>query len=159
MDTPSKHVFDVLSEKGVTELHHANSIATACQLVRNKSLMSRGTVERLGLTQTPQASDKIDRRYSVWFDVFLDSVDIHERARRANVYGPVLLVFDIALIDRNHTGRIWVTKLNPTKWEGKPDEDRWFQGKDDLKENFIKGQFDQMIVLRHCGGAIPSRKN
>ncbi len=117
--------------------------------------MSRGTVERLGLTQTPQDSDDIDQRYSVWFDVFLDSVDIHERASRANVYGPVLLVFDIAIIDRNRTGRIWVTKLNPTKWARKPDEDRWFQGKNDLEENFRKGQFDQMIVLRHCGGAIP----
>ncbi|MQP76255.1 hypothetical protein CQ393_10155 [Stenotrophomonas sp. MYb238] len=152
---PSKHVFEALSDKGVTELHHANSVATACQFLRSRALMSRGTVERSGLTQTPQSSDDADRRYSIWFDVFLDSVDIHARASRANAYGPVLFVFDLALIDRNKTGRIWVTKLNPTKWVGEPDEERWFQGKEDLEGNFVKGQFDQMIVLRHCGGSIP----
>jgi hypothetical protein len=155
VDIPSKHVFDALSAEGVTKLHHANSVATACQFLRQKQLMSRGIVERMGMTQTPQDSDDVDRRYSVWFDVFLDSVDIHQRASRANVYGPVLFVFELTLIDRNRTGRIWVTKMNPTKWAGKTDDQRWFQGKEDLQENFVRGTFDQMIVLRHCGGAIP----
>ena len=155
MDIPSKNVFEALCGKGVTELHHANSIATACQFLRSKSLMSRGTVERSGLSQTTQASDEADKRYSIWFDVFLDSVDIHARASRANAYGPVLFVFDVALIDRNQTGRIWVTKLNPTKWARKSDDERWFQGKEDLEENYERGRFDQMIVLRHCGGSIP----
>lgn len=155
MDIPSAHVFQVLSSKGVTELHHANSIATACQFIRSRSLLSRGVAERLGVSQTGQASDDADRRYSIWFDVFLDSVDIHDRARRANAYGPVLFVFDINLINKNSTGRIWVTKLNPTKWAGKSAEQRWFQGKLDLRENFVRGRFDQMIVLRHCGGSIP----
>ncbi|MCW0386022.1 hypothetical protein NB722_000561 [Xanthomonas sacchari] len=155
MDIPSQHVFSALSAKGVTELHHANSIATACQFLRSKSLMSRGTVERMGLTQTAQTSDEADRRYSIWFDVFLDSVDIHARASRANAYGPALFVFDLALIDRNKTGRIWISKENPTKWAGKPDEERWFQGKEELDSDFVKGRFDQMIVLRHCGGSLP----
>lgn len=159
MDIPSAHVFEVLSEKGVTELHHANSVATACQFIRSKSLLSRGSVDRLGLTQTPQKTDDADRRYSIWFDVFLDSVDIHRRASRANAYGPVLFVFDINIINKNGTGRIWVTKCNPTKWSRKADEERWFQGKDDLSENFVKGRFDQMIVLRHCGGELPFGKH
>lgn len=158
MHIPSAHVFEVLSEKEVTHLHHANSVATACQFIRSRSLLSRGNVERLGLSQTPQESDKADRRYSIWFDVFVDSVDIHSRASCANVYGPVLFVFDINIINNNGTGRIWVTKENPTKWEGKPDKDRWFQGKKDLQENFAKGRFDQMIVLRHCGGELPFGK-
>lgn len=159
MDIPSAHVFEALSEKGVTQLHHANSVATACQFIRSCSLLSRGNVERLGLAQTPQESDKADRRYSIWFDVFFDSVDIHNRASRANVYGPVLFVFDINIINKNGTGRIWVTQKNPTKWEGKPDKDRWFQGKKDIDENFVKGRFDQMIVLRHCGGELPFGKH
>ena len=159
MHIPSSHVFDALSEKGVTELHHANSVATACQFIRAGSLLSRGTVERLGVVQTSQASDEVDRRYSIWFDVFLDSVDIHKRASRANVYGPVLFVFDIDIINANGTGRIWVTKLNPTKWAGKQDSQRWFQNKNDLEQNFVKGRFDQMLVLRHCGGALPFGKH
>jgi len=155
MDIPSKHVYEALHEEGIEEIHHANSVITACQFLRAKSLMSRGTVERLGITQTPQKSDDIDKRYGIWFDVFADSVDIHDRASRANAYGPVMFVFDAKIIEKTYTGRIWVTKLNPTKWSGKADNDRWFQGKDDLEENLVKGQFDQMLVLRHCGGELP----
>jgi hypothetical protein len=155
MDLPSKHVLEILSNSRVGELHHANSVATACQFLRSKSLMSRGMVERCGFSQTPQASDEIDRRYGIWFDVFLDSVDIHSRAGRSNVYGPVLFVLDSKLIERKYTGRIWVTKLNPTKWAKKSASQRWFQSKADLEEGFVRGNFDQMLVFRHCGGELP----
>jgi len=159
MDLPSAHVFEVLSEERVTQLHHANSVATACQFIRSRALLSRGSVKRLGLAQTPQDSDEADRRYSIWFDVFLDSVDIHSRASRANVYGPVQFVFTLNIINKNSTGRIWVTKKNPTKWAGKPYKERWFQDKEDLDENFVKGRFDQRVVLRHCGGELPFGKH
>lgn len=158
MDIPSKHVFDALMDEGIDELHHANSVATACQFLRSRSLMSRGTVERLGITQTPQSSDDLDKRYGIWFDVFADSVDIHNRARRANAYGPVMFVFDTELINRSYTGRIWVTKLNPTKWSGKSEKQRWFQDKKDLEDNLTRGTFDQMLVFRHCGGELPFKK-
>ena len=158
MDIPAKHVYEVLKDKGVDELYHANSIATACQFIRSRSLMSRGTVERLGVTQTPQTSDDIDKRHGIWFDVFMDSIDIHNRARRANVYGPVLFVMKTEIIKRTYTARSWVTKLNPTKWAGKSKRQRWFQDKKDLEDNFIVGQFDQMIVERHCGGELPFKR-
>ena len=145
--------------KRVTQLHHANSVATACQFIRSRALLSRGSVKRLGFAQTPQDSDEADRRYSIWFDVFLDSVDIHSRANRANVYGPVQFVFNLNIINKNSTGRIWVTKKNPTKWAGKPYKERWFQDKEDLDENFVKGRFDQRVVLRHCGGELPFGKH
>ncbi len=157
MDLPSKHVYDILMQNGVNELFHANSVITACQFIKSRSLMSRGTLERLGITQTPQKSDDLDKRYGVWFDVFLDSVDIHKRASRANSYGPVLFVLDTKIIDKTYTGRLWVTKLNPTKWSGKSQDQRWFQDKHDLSSNFVRGCFDQMIVVRHNGGELPFR--
>ena len=155
MDIPSAHVFETLSGKAVHSLHHANSVLTACQFIRRRSLLSRGNVERLGLAQTPQYTDDSDRRYSVWFDVFVDSVDIHNRASTANLYGPVLFVFDLSVINRNATGRLWVTKLNPSKWADRSNKERWFQNKSDLQATFVKGRFDQMVVLRHSGGALP----
>jgi hypothetical protein len=145
----------VLVDKGVTSLYHANSVQTACHFLRAKALLSRGSVERLGLIQTGQTSDQTDKRHSVWFDVFADSVDIHDRARTRNLYGPVLFVLDIDLLERTYTGRVWVTKLNPTKWKGKKRNERWFQSRNDLETNFIYGEFNHMIVFRHCGGAIP----
>lgn len=159
MDIPSIDVFDALAGKGITELHHANSVATACQFIRTRSLLSRGNVERLKVAQTPQVSDKADKAYSIWFDVFLDSVDIHNRASRANAYGPILFVFDINIIKNNGTGRIWVTKKNPTKWTDEPEKNRWFQNKADIEGNFVIGRFDQMVVLRHCGGELPFKKH
>ncbi|MBW8365310.1 MAG: hypothetical protein K0M39_12230 [Rhizobium sp.] len=157
MDIPSKHVFEALQQKGVTEIHHVNSVVTACQFLRSKSLMSRGTVERLGVKQTPQSSDQLDKRYGIWFDAFADTVDIHGRASRANAYGPVMFVLDAAVIEKTYTGRVWVTKLNPTKWANKSDDARWFRDKADLDANLVKGRFDQMIVFRHSGGELPFR--
>lgn len=159
MHIPSKHVYETLKEKGVTELYHANSVATASLFLKRKSLMSRGSVERQGLFQTSQYTDDADKRYSLWFDIFMDTVDIHRRARRKNSYGPVIFVFDIEILNRTNTGRIWATKLNPTKWAGKNDEQRWFKNKTDLKQNLVVGNFDHMIVLRHCGGVLPFGKS
>ena len=67
----------------------------------------------------------------------------------------MLFVLSLALIKRAYTRRVWVTKLNPIKWTGRSRKERWFQSKDDLEENFIEGNFDHMIVFRHCGGALP----
>ncbi len=155
MDIPSKQVYEVLAQSGVANLHHANSVITACQFLRANALLSRGTIERRKLCQTPQYSDGIDKNLGLWFDVFADSVDIHKRARHLNKYGPVLFVLDLKIILSINTGRKWVTKLNPTKWGGKNREARWFVSKDDLNKNFESGRFDQMVVFRHCGGELP----
>jgi hypothetical protein len=158
MDLPSKQVHRALVNVGATHIHHANTVLTACQFIRARALLSRGTVERRGLLQTDQYSDGLDKKYGIWFDVFTDSVDIHARAGYANHYGPVLFVLDVALIEKAYTGRVWVTKLNPTKWKGRSAAERWFQSKDDLADNFSYGTFDHMIVFRHCGGELPFGK-
>jgi len=154
MDMQSKGVLDALLEKGVTKLHHANTVITSCQFLRKRALLSRGTIERSGLYQTPQASDAEDKRLSLWYDVFADSVDIHARAIKANAYGPVLFVLDVEKLRGKGHGRIWITKLNPTRWTGVPREERWFQSVGDVRDNFVYGTFNQMIVFRHCGGVL-----
>ena len=155
MELHSQSVYEILKAKRVNMLHHANSVITSCQFLRSGSLISRGTIQRAEMYQTPQASDDIDIEYGVWFDIFTDSVDIHARASRANYYGPVLFVLDSEIIKDAYTGNVWVTKLNPTKWNGKPYEQRWFTSEEDLERNFVYGRFDQMIVFRHCGGELP----
>jgi len=158
LEIASKRVYEVLQEKGVETIYHANSVITACQFLRTGSLMSRGTIERKGLYQTPQKSDQTDKQYGIWFDVFADSADIHARAKRANVYGPVLFVIDSELIKNTYTGKMWATKLNSTKWDGTPYEQRWFVSADEFEKNFVRGRFDQMIVFRHCDGELPFKK-
>ena len=85
----------VLDEKGVSRLFHANSVLTACTYLENGHLLSRAGVEGRGLRQTPQPSDEIDRKFGILGDIFLDGIDIHERARTKkapNEYGPVLFI-------------------------------------------------------------------
>ncbi|WP_127718227.1 hypothetical protein [Halobacteriovorax sp. HLS] len=154
MHISPKALYDILSEKGITSLHHANSVVTSCSFLRSAQLISRGTLERDNGIQTSQYSDSDDKRYDVWFDVFTDSVDIHKRAKRINNYGPVLFDIDLKILKSKNTGKVWVSKLNPTKWAGKSYSERWFTGKDDVKEHFLRGRFDQMIIFRHCGGAL-----
>jgi hypothetical protein len=117
-------VYNALEDKGILNLYHANSVLTSCQFLKRGSLLSRGTAERLNYHQTSQASDKIDKTYSLWFDVFTDTVDIHDRATTSNVYGPVLFVIDPKILLKKSTGRVWVTKFNPTKFKGKRDDQR-----------------------------------
>jgi hypothetical protein len=158
MELSSKKVYQILKSNGVEQVHHANSVVTSCQFLRTGALLSRGSVIRNGLLQTPQKSDSIDKKHGIWFDVFTDSVDIHERTNSINLYGPVLFILDIDLLEEVDSGKVWVTKLNPTKWNGKGNDKRWFTSTSDLAENFVKGRFDQMIVFRNCGGELQIRE-
>lgn len=155
MHIPPLRVYEAISNVGVDTLQHASSVATACQFLRTNSLISRGTIERLGVKQTQRATDALDKKYSIWFDIFTGSVDIHNSANRHNAYGPVLFEIDAKIIKETDTGRVLVTKLSPAKWSGKSERQRWFQNKQDLDENYVKGTFDQLIVFRHCGGELP----
>lgn len=156
MDLIASKAFRILNDKGVDRLYHANSVTTSCQFLRRAALLSRGFCQRSGFPQTPQASDDIDTKQGLWFDVFTNSVDIHERASRANAYGPVLFVLELEKLRTSYTGRIWVTKSNPIAWDQvRIREDRWFSSLEELEHNFVPGTFDQMIVFRHAGGELP----
>ncbi|NOK09788.1 hypothetical protein [Corallococcus exercitus] len=154
----SKAVYAAFKDKGVEHIYHANSVITSCQFLRKGALLSRGIVARNGMHQTPQTSDTIDKEQSVWFDVFADSVDIHDRARRPNIYGPVLFVMKSEIIKEAYTGGVWVTKSNPTEWTGKKHDQKWFSSAKELKSDLKKGEFQQMLVFRHCGGELPFTK-
>ncbi len=154
MELPSKDVYEILRKNGLNYVYHANSVITSCQFLRNGALLSRGSIEERGLFQTPQYTDDIDRKYGIWFDVFSDSVDIHERTRDINLYGPVLFVLDTKLLPEVDGEAVGVTKLNPTKWAGKRDDERWFSSLPDFDKNFVRGDFNQMIVFRKCSGVL-----
>lgn len=147
-------VYDVLEGIGATGLHHANSVTTSCTFLEQGGLLSRGFVEDHKLLQTPQAaSDEIDKKYGIWDRIFLDHVDIHERAGRRkgpNQYGPVLFVFPLEILLGLPTGtEILVTRRNPIYWyDGQADNGRWYENAEDLAGNIRFGDFDKMLVVR-----------
>lgn len=147
----------VLRERRIFEIHHANTVTTSCTFLRVGGLASRGYVDDRGLPQTTQDSDGIDQHYGIWYDVFTDSVDIHERARRRNFYGPVLFVLNTSVLSELPPGSsVLVSKKNPTKWtDNEPEYDRFFPTSDNLRTDFVKGTFDQMIMIRTPNGILP----
>jgi len=102
----------------------------------NNALLSRGNVERLNLNQTKQYTDKIDKQYGIWYDIWLDTVDIHKRINDRNKYGSVLLEFKIQILTMPQAGEWWITKLNPTHWSGKEEHEKWFQSEEEVEEGF-----------------------
>jgi hypothetical protein len=146
-------VLEVLRNKGVKHLHHANTVRTSCTFLRDGRLLARGVVEDRGLPQTPQKSDAKDKNYGVWCDVFLDGVDIHERAAERCDYGPVLFVFDIKVLETSTS--VWVTKTNPIYWQnGQSQSGRYFASVTELDASYQYGDFGKSIVLRNTAGML-----
>ncbi len=132
----NKALYAFLKAKGVTYFFHANTVSTSFTFMVNNGLMSRGLVEKKGCFQTKQKSDEIDKKYDVWDDIFIDSLDLHGFFPRQNLYGPVAFQFNIEfLLEDSHD--IWITKDNPIYWNEKLTmEEKYFQGIDDLTENW-----------------------
>jgi hypothetical protein len=157
MELSSKEVVALMRKKGVEYLYHANTVRTTCTFFRTGHLLARGIVHERGLDQTPQRSDNVamDRALGIWYDLFFDSCDIHERSSSVNEYGPVLLCFDLALLEQDWAPMVWVTKDNPIRWNATTSaEARWFTSIDELKPRYSQYAFQQHIVLRNVGGSV-----
>ncbi len=152
-----QEVHAVLTAKGITTLHHANSVMTSNSLIRLRALASRGVVEASQLPQSYQYSDAADKRYGIWNDVFLDAPDFHSRISNPNQYGPVTFELSIeVLLSLHHDSRVLVARSNPTKWDAVPNEaDRYFWTLDQLRAGFSFGEFDHMLVIRTPTGVVP----
>lgn len=147
----------VLRGKRIDALHHANTVQTSCVFLQEGGLASRGYVAASGLPQTEQYSDPVDRRFGVWDDVFMDTVDIHERARKRNLYGPVSFVMPVGLLEGlPPEAHVLVTKKNPVKWRDVDHlSDRFFTSPAELESGLVKGTFDQIVVIRTPTGIVP----
>jgi hypothetical protein len=155
MELDSREVYKVLHARNLKTLYHANTVQTACLFLQQGRLLSRGTVDERHLSQTPQMSDAIDTKYGIWYDIFLDSVDIHERSRNRNFYGPVSFRFNLEVLNEDWLPSLWITKKNPTKWiDGEPASERYYTTVEEFSRNYTSGDFGSMFMLRHVGGVL-----
>jgi hypothetical protein len=149
MRLSNQQIYNFLIGQDITHLHHANSLATALTFIRSGGLLSRGAVEARNLFQTTQLSDNDDKRNGVWNDVFFDTKDLHGVFPRQNLYGPVLLQFNISLL-LDSALQIFITKNNPMFWNNATSEqDKYFQGMEDVMENWSLYPLQRkMITIR-----------
>lgn len=143
---------DVLKEKGIDHLYHANTVLTSCTFLEQGGLFPRGIVEDYGWKQTPQRSDNDDKQFGIYYDLFFDSVDIAARnsIKGYNDYGPVLFEFSIDVIDELDEGSIFVTIDNSIRWyNNMPEKERYFITEDELRRGYCKGVFKQHFTIRN----------
>lgn len=140
---------NLLAEKEIFHLYHANTVATSISFIQQGGLVSRDYIERNGLFQTPQISDATDKVHDVFDDLFLDTADLHIYFNRQNKYGPVSFKFDYSLLDLEHID-VWVTKDNPSNWKvGMTHEEKYFTSVDELNmewDNYHRQR--KMITIR-----------
>jgi hypothetical protein len=154
VELEAKRVFEILKQKGVAALYHANTVQTACSFLQQGSLLARGVVEERGLIQTPQASDESDKKHGIWYDIFVDAFDIHRKLAKPNAYGPVLFVLDIELLSEISMPPVWVTKTNPAHWGKDLNLDRYFATIEEFVHGYQKLETKQQFMLRHIGGVL-----
>lgn len=142
----------MLTQHKVEALFHANTVLTSISFLKNQGLCSRQYISRLvDSYQTSQCSDSNDQAVGVYNDIFFDSVDIHNRRKEYNKYGPVLFVYSLDLLSEPELeSKILITKDNPIWWNPQMNfEDRYFADFEELQRGFHKGTFKQHITLHN----------
>ncbi len=155
MSLTNREIRELLSQKGVQKIYHANTVATSVTFLSNGGLLSRGAVEERGLFQTSQDSDDLDKEYGIWNDIFFDSVDIHARAKSVNQYGPVTFVYSVNLLDDLQEKAVKITKDNPIRWCEIPVEDRYFKDSTEMYFQYKKGNFGQHLTICDMHDPLP----
>lgn len=155
MKLDNKELYDLLKRKKVSNLFHANTVATSITFIQEGGLLSRQDIEEQALYQTPQTSDEIDKLFGVFGDIFLDTTDLHEHFSRQNHYGPVLFRFKLELLlDQNLD--IWVTNNNPIHWDRHSEpEENYFQSVKELARKWDDYDIQRkMFTVRKPAGPI-----
>lgn len=148
MSVTVSQIKQVLIDNEVEYLYHANTVVTSISFLLNGGLLSRGAVEEINCTQTPQKTDDLDKRLGVYFDIFFDSDDIHARAKDLNSYGPVTFVYSIDILDTLKDKVVKITKDNPIRWsETTPEEERYFTELIPMRFEYQKGAFRQHLLI------------
>lgn len=156
-----KEIYQVLKNKGIEYLHHANTVATSTTFIENRALLSRHYVEINNFYQTPQDSGNEDKRYNVWDSIFLDGEDLHKRYNQANRYGPILFKLKLEMLNSPTIPGIYVTK-NPWYWKThtKPEE-KFYKSTEDVNRDYLTGKKVDariMFTIRSPGTEIKLNK-
>ena len=149
------YIKNVLLEHGVNRLFHTNTVETSLSFLKSGGLLSRGLCLDMRMPQTVQYTDNLDRAYNIFYDIFFDSINIQRRTG-ISYYGPVLFVYSVDLLDIIEEGHIRITKMNPDKWRNTSnDNDRYFNGEEELAFRYDSNDFGQHITLTHQIAPLP----
>lgn len=140
VDLDSTKVYQILKEKGIANLHHANTVGSSKTFLEKKALLSREYVKRENLYQTPQDSDEKDINYGINDYLFLDAKDLADYFGKPNEYGPVLFKFNLDLLLDPEIPTIRISRNNPCYWKvGDAINERYYNDLEDFKTEYLTG--------------------
>lgn len=161
MTLTNDYIIKFLKSRNVNYLYHANTVKTSLQFIARKGLLSREAMETRGLHQTYQYTDKYDKKFGIFNDIFFDLCDIHKQSKQINYYGPVLFVFDLEILSTVNNHKIKITQKNPAYWHDKNSNTdlhynkRYFLDPDTLQLDFSKKNFGQHITIENFSKPLP----
>lgn len=153
MKLDGKIVFNMLTSKGVSHLYHANTVRTASSFAFAGGLLSREMIEINNFVQTEQYTDLSDKNFGIWNDIFLDTVDYHQRIKNRNKYGPVLFEMELNILLLDGV-EVKVTRLNPSKWSDYNSSCWYFDEDEEFDKYFRAGVFDYIVTLHNFSDTL-----
>ena len=157
-------LFQFFEQKNFKYFFHANTVTTSCTFIQKNGLYSRGAIETMGLMQTEQSSDDIDKQFGVWNDIFIDLFDLHGYFPRQNLYGPVCFVLDNSFLLDKNLPNICITKNNPIYWNNDmSDTDKYYTSVKEYADEFEcnkrkKCLQQKMFTIHSTDKHIPLKK-
>jgi hypothetical protein len=160
IDLPAAEVYDILVNKDVKGLYHANTVRTSKTYLQEYALLSRKHVQDKRLVQTDQKSDAIDKKYEIYDHIFVDAINISKYFYTYNKYGPILFGLKTDLLKSPSVPTVRITKKNPIYWKDEDTvEDKYYTSVDDFKLHFKSGNKlrdgGNHITLTTVNGRLP----
>lgn len=153
-----KALVEFLKERGFSTLCHVNTAATALTFLKNGGLLSRKYVEEHPTMcfQTSQDSDRLDRIFGIFNNIFFDAEDIWNHCgMRYCYYGPITFYYDVKILSK--FSNIYVSKENPVHWNSRCLSDNCFIGIDELKCSILNSNYSWPIanhIMLHDQGIL-----
>lgn len=150
MSISVKEIKQVLRDKGVTSLYHADTVATSLLYLESGGLLPGDAWEVSGVMPPSRRRDAETRPLGRFHDVFFASCDEHDRVHRYNLYGPVLYVYSLEVLDQLAGQEVLITREHPLRWAGERGEELYFRSVQEMQEQFCAGDICQYVAVRNA---------
>jgi hypothetical protein len=133
MKLSQDNVFRILLQRDIDMLCYATDVATACDFLRTAAILSGDHADS---SVTPLLTE-----------CSLDFSDVHAAQHRPNKYGPVLFIFDPAVIKAVAVDHVRLTQLAEQSGKALITPEYVFQNDAELATNFLPGWHHYVISL------------
>ena len=149
MKSDNIKIVEELKKLDIYELYHANAVISSLTFIENKGLMPKGLVNDQKLMRADQDTDRNDKKVNIFYDIFFDTMDVHNETNDVNDYGPVLFIFDVNMLAKLDNSDVKVTRVNPIYWSEDMSDEEKYLSIDEIADKLKKGDFNNQITIKN----------